>query len=366
MRRIYLQKVSQHGMEYYIGKADPRVLVKMATKIQVSTPQDAQRPLNGNRVKQIASYVEGEGILPNTLVLATNNRMLEVKQIDVKDDQGNNMNLYYMEIPYTPDEFAAYQNTLDVMDGQHRLYSFDDQWRTLKDTVDYEIGFSLFITPTLADQRKIFMICNEKQEKVSGNLLMWFREKLQMLQGSEKTYYRLVNLLNTENVSPLKGRIIMGAEKITNGIKAQQLIRVLDKAKIANLAAGKTLLDDQQKLEVISKYLKAWEKVCNFSFAAPDSKKDGAAYKIAGLRYMIMLLPVFWDRATMDKEKFTEQFVMKIINQFLSSEGISSSEVFTGESSKNNFRGETATFEFVDWSKIKIQALNSGSFNPLA
>ena len=36
--------------------------------------------------------------------------------------------------------------------------------------------------------------------------------------------HTVVELLNTEASSPLKGKIIMGAEKITGGFKAEQII----------------------------------------------------------------------------------------------------------------------------------------------
>ena len=46
MKKIYLQKIIQNGTECYIGKIDPRNLVRVAEKIEMSAVQDAQRPLN--------------------------------------------------------------------------------------------------------------------------------------------------------------------------------------------------------------------------------------------------------------------------------------------------------------------------------
>ena len=75
MKKIYLQKITQYGTECYIGKIDPRSLVRVAEKIEMSAVQDAQRPLNEKRVKSIANYVDGDkGILPNTLTI---NREIE-------------------------------------------------------------------------------------------------------------------------------------------------------------------------------------------------------------------------------------------------------------------------------------------------
>ena len=183
MKKIYLQKITQYGTECYIGKIDPRSLVRVAEKIEMSAVQDAQRPLNEKRVKSIANYVDGDkGILPNTLTIATKDQRFEVHECDEMTG------IYYIEFPETESEYSKFNGAIDVMDGQHRLYSFRNDICTLQNATQYEIGFTLYILPTLDERRRIFISCNEKQEKVSGNLLMWFRSKLNMLSNDEKKY----------------------------------------------------------------------------------------------------------------------------------------------------------------------------------
>ena len=46
MRKIFLQKITQHENICYIGKIDPRQLAKVAVKIEMGEVQDAQRPLS--------------------------------------------------------------------------------------------------------------------------------------------------------------------------------------------------------------------------------------------------------------------------------------------------------------------------------
>ena len=77
----------------------------------------------------------------------------------------------------------------------------------------FEITFEMYIKPTMREKRLIFKNTNEKQEKVASNLLMWFREKLNILNEKEQNYHPLVSLLNSDSCSLLKDRIIMGAEK---------------------------------------------------------------------------------------------------------------------------------------------------------
>ena len=136
MRKIYLQKITQHGVTSYCGKIDPRTLVRIAEKITMGEVQDAQRPLNKQRVKEIASYVnDSMGILPNTLTIASMSNKINIKKTDFDD------NLYYCEFPDKEDEYEDYANAIDVMDGQHRLYSFLPDIDLLPANEPFEIGF---------------------------------------------------------------------------------------------------------------------------------------------------------------------------------------------------------------------------------
>lgn len=368
MKRLFLEKIVQGKTVFYVGKADPRDLVKMATKIEIGEVQDAQRPLNGRRVKEIAKYVgEDDGMLATSIVLATNTPdKLVIKQTNATTSDGVSVPMYYIEIPTTKAEFSEYENTIDVMDGQHRLYSFADDYRSIKDDVEYEVSISLFICPTTQERRLVFKNTNEKQEKVSNNLLMWFREKLGLLAGKEKTYYGLVSMLNTENASPLKGRIIMSAETVKYGIKATQLINVLDKAKIDNIIVNGQKLSDQNRLKMICTYLSAWEKVCGIDYNSPNPKVDGAATKMAGIRFVLLLLPTFWDKAITTQSTFNEAFIVGIINQLMTSSGYCDTELFTHDNTKGYYVSETATTTFAEHCEQIIKGLDNQGFNPLA
>ena len=50
MKKLFLQEIKQHSITCYIGKIDPRALVRVATNVEMSAVQDAQRPLNEKRV----------------------------------------------------------------------------------------------------------------------------------------------------------------------------------------------------------------------------------------------------------------------------------------------------------------------------
>jgi len=358
MKRIYLLKINQHHETCYIGKIDPRELVRVAVKVEMSEVQDAQRPLNRKRVVDISKYVaEEDGILPNTLTLATKDNSFEIKQLE------NSSNIYYIDFPSEENEFSAFQDKIDVMDGQHRLYSFLDDICKLGSDTPYDIGFTIYDKPTLSQRRKIFISCNEKQEKVSGNLLMWFKIQLDMVTDEEKNFYSVVQKLSEEY--PLRGHIIMSAENIKNGVKAKEVMAAMKQAKIQNMLINCNPLTENQKVQVICKYLCAWENFASFKFATSKSKDAGPAIKMAGLKYMLLLLPTIWERSLTTRSPFNEDFVKKTLSQLATHLGVERERFFTCDQHKLNFRDRTVTDEFAERCKSILVSLGADSFNPL-
>ncbi len=357
MEKIFLQEIFQHGTICYIGKIDPRKLVKVAKKVEMSETQEAQRPLSEKRVKEIAKYVSGsKGILPNTLTIASVDNRFVVKPTEEST-------IKYIEFPSTDEEYEAFKDAVSVMDGQHRLYSFLPNIKSIPDSEKYEIGFTLYIRPTILERQQIFISCNEKQEKVSGNLLMWFRKELGMLSTDEERFYPIVSALSNEY--PLKGHIIMSAEKIKNGVKANYIMSTLKKAGVDNIQANGVTLDDDNLIKVICRYLSAWENVVGFSFVSSSAKQAGPAIKGAGLNYMLQLLPVIWDRSITMGKYFTQDFVEETLRDFITAEGVECSKFFICEKHKMCFGDRTSIDKFANDSKNLIKSLNTGSFNPL-
>lgn len=365
MRDIYLLEVVQHNMKRYVGTVAARDLVRLATTVELQAPQEAQRPINPKRLEEIADFVYADGTLSTSIVIGTNNDKLSVEPAGIEGIPC----LYKMSFPETETEFQAYKDSFDIMDGQHRLFSFLNEYCKLVDDDTFELTFEMYIKPTMREKRLIFKNTNEKQEKVASNLLMWFREKLNMLNEKEQTYHPVVSLLNSETKSPLKGRIIMGAEKITGGFKAEQLITIFDKADIINLASPQ--LTDQRMLKLISEYLAGWEIAVGSKFV--DRDKDlGAFSKIAGLRFMIIMLPTFYEQAINDRSPLNTTYVKDKLNALFASEGMEPKDLFDKNSDyfkrlgSNPFAGETPiTLLAKEWSN-RLKALSSDSFDPLA
>ena len=360
MKRILLQKIVQHDTTCYQGKIDPRILVKIATEVAVGEVQDAQRPLALKKMKEICKHVGNKGILPNTLTIATNTDKLKINKLDSEYVE----ELYYIDIPTEADEISMLANSIDVMDGQHRLYSFAQKESEIGKDDKYEMGFILYETPTLDLRRKIFVICNEKQDKVSPNLLMWLRDKLKMLNSGEKDLYYITGKLAESY--PLKGHIIMGAEKITNGCKAKEIMADLKKIDILSFSISQDMvLTNDQIIDVLTKYFSAWQKVVGFEFSTSTPKEAGVAVKMAGMKYMIYVLKAVWDHSFTTKQKFNVEFCEKTLKQMISELGVPCEEIFTDKVLNKYFQDRTQITALAEKSKEIIKKLGAQGFNPL-
>lgn len=365
MKEIYLLEVTQHSMKRYIGCISARQLVRLATTVELQAVQDAQRPINSKRLSEIADFVYSNGTLSTSIVVGTKDDRLSVKNANINGIP----NLYKMSFPETDSEFENFKDSFDIMDGQHRLFSFLSDYCKLSDDDVFDITFEMYIKPTMREKRLIFKNTNEKQEKVASNLLMWFREKLNMLNEKEQTYHPIVALLNSESCSPLKDRIIMGAEKKTGGFKAEQLITILDKSDIKNISG--TPLTDEKMLTLLSEYLCGWENAVGSKFIDRD-KQLGAFSKIAGLRFMILMLPTFFEQARTDREQITKKYIENKIKSLFAENGLEPADLFNKDHDylkkigNNPFLAETSiTILAKEWSN-KLKSMSSGSFDPLA
>lgn len=379
MKRLYLTPIDQHGRRAYVGSADPRILIPMTAKATAEGEEQYQRLLSISRVKDIASYVGGEkegepGILPGALILGTRYPdRLEVKKIRAVPLSGESgpetIELHYIDFPETYQEAESLRSTLDVMDGQHRLFSFSPEFVKLPESTPYQMSFILYICPDLMERRMIFRTANENQKPVNGNLLMWFRGKLGLLKDSEKDFHPVVDQLNSQPDSPLYGRIIMGDERLTKGYKAQQIIKILEKAKFQELEVMGGRMSQQDIYRMVSTYLKCWERACGCSFTSP--RVGETATKISAIRYMLFLAPTLWEEAKRSACKFDETFLddmLARLAQTLQMENVG--EIFSPDSVWSYaFRGEGATVKLAeDHAKMLKRELQDGrvrAFNPL-
>ena len=362
MKKVYLIESKQHGFISYVGSISGKDFVKLAKAVEFKTVQDAQRPIDPKRVEEISTFVADNGNLSTSIVIGTRDERIKVTKEKIPS-------VYSMEFPETDEEFEEYRDAFDIMDGQHRLFSFLPDYNKLPDEEVFEVSFNMYLQPTMRERRLIFKNTNEKQKTVDSNLIMWFRAQLGLLTSKEQNYHGVVSLLNSEVASPLKDRIIMGAEKIKGGFKAEQVISILDKSNIKYIAP--TDLTDEKMLKLLINYLKGWEDAVGTRFSAKDVYY-GAFSKISGFRFMILLLKAFYDRAIAEKTSFNSNFVSSKLKALLASEGYEPADLFAKDSEylknlgSNPYSAETPITEHAKIWEKKLSNLTAGTFDPLA
>lgn len=375
MKRIDLHRVEQNGIKFWYFAADPRLICELIPQVDEKQTQEFQRPWLKSRVKEIADYVvgkipvkgEGEdkyrakGLIPNAPILNLKGKL----KIE-KDDEGT-----FMMIPSSAEESEKYRESIEVIDGQHRIRAFAPEHRSqyFSDNTKYEMVFTMFDRAERDTKNELFMVTNEKQKAVEANLLRSFRKELNLLGNAEEIYDFIVDRLNGEDSSPLKGRIIVGSERVVKGYKENQVEKILQKYRVWE-TLKKKVYKDQDAIGIIFRtivsYLRAWERVAEVSFQEPV----GTATKISGLRYMLVMLPEILDTLTAEQKNFTQHNVEDVLrdlpNALDDDEVTSVSDIFTAKAM--NFRGEGAT---VKMAKEHAAALSnyrsreSNAFNPL-
>ncbi len=311
MKRYNLTKVHQNGKEFYVLVADPRVIVQLLPQYNPGEEQDVQRPWEEKRVREIARYVAGKfkddeniksiGLIPNTPLLNAKGKIkLEV------DEEGS-----YVMLPENETEVKSYKETIEPIDGQHRIRAFMQEYIDVDfaDSSEYEMCFSLFFQLSKREKQELFMITNEKQLKVSNNLLRMYKRELNLLKGDE-VVYDLVCVLNNEDFSPLRGRIMIGSKKITKGYQESQVSKILNKSDVYRQLSVLVNDDHDKMAKIVSNYLVAWEQVYGVSFQDPGKE---TLTKISGLRYVLFIFPAVLDIIGQRQKPATTKEFKKII-----------------------------------------------------
>lgn len=351
MKKYYLDKVEQNGKYFYVLIANPRVIVQMITRVDPGEEQKTQRPWNEGRVKEIAKYVTGKfkddenkkaiGLIPNAPILNIK------KGLEVKSDKEGT----YIMLPETKEEFKKYANTMEAIDGQHRIRAFMEEYidPSFSEKTKYEMVFTLFDRIPEKEKREIFMITNEKQVKVPGNLLRLFKRELDLLKGDEEVYDLVVEL-NNEDFSPLKGRIMIGAQRINKGYQESQLSKIINNSETYKVLEAREF-DRGIMAKIIANYLNAWEKVYDVSYQDPGKE---TVTKISGLRYTFYLFPACLEILGNRKKPASVTEFKKIVDMLPDATGVD--DVFTDQTTNAFFRGESATVQLAKDHVMRLKA----------
>ena len=341
MKKMYLNPVHQKNHIFYSLIADPRKIVTVIKRVEADVIQENQRPWSKNKVLEIVSYVMGHlsldkkkykvnGLIPNAPIINL------IGNFDILHDENDNP---YILFPETEEELKEYKGQIEVIDGQHRILAFAPDLRDplFSDDTCYDMIFSTFFRLTEEEKKELFLVSNEKQTKIENNLLRLMRKALSLL-GSNEEYFDLVCKMNAEEISPLKGRVMIGASKVKKGYKEGQLSKILESSDAYSRLESENFDTINSKCKLLSTYLKAWENIYGVSFQKPS---NATLTKISGIRYIMYLLPAFFDILREQDVDPTDKSFKDIIQKLPLATGIA--DVFNDPTTSLAFRGGGAT-----------------------
>ncbi len=334
MKKVYLQEIKQKNEKFYSMVVDPRLIAKIRKKYTAGEAQDVQRPWIEKKVKEIAAYVAGKtivenkkslGLIPNTPIINIKNN-LKIKSEEatiITNGSTDKVTRYYIELPETNEEICNYEDSLEIIDGQHRVIAFDENYidPSISNNVIYEMNFNVFERLTDNKRKEIFMVTNEKQDKVATNLLRYIKKSLGLLIGDDEVVYDLLDKINSESSCPLYHRISFGSTKVKKGYAETQVSKIFKaygpKKYYDNVVLTKCANDEKKAedtfTQIFSNYLIAWEECSNVSFQTPASD---TITKISGLRYLMYIFPEICNQLTSNKRKLSKENFKEIINKF--------------------------------------------------
>lgn len=207
-------KVIQPLGEFYIAKIKARDLLKISTSQVARYDKDGniighQRPINPDRLKAIAKFIQSEEMsFPSSIIIAANVNAYGI----IYDEEDNRWNIKPTNIPdiYELDVPERCISAL-IIDGQHRLKAFEEN--SLDDSFrDIELVCSIFFDLPGAYQAYLFATINGNQKRVDKSLALELfginlENEPQEIWSPEKLAVYITRKFNFTKGSPLEGKI---------------------------------------------------------------------------------------------------------------------------------------------------------------
>jgi len=264
---------------------EPLCFVEAATR---DNKKGLQRVTEPGRLQEIAEYLNGgeRSILPNNIILNL------TPQVTIENDASGLVTLVF---PESEGDFAF------VVDGQHRLFSFSDEYRELPDTETFELPVVALHNATEEMVGQTFVEINVNQKPVNKDLLTQMKAILGLLDTDfENTAIDLIHALDDDKQSPLYNRILRFPKEKNKWIKVNQLLPVV----MGLLTPGGCLYSKAtaERKRVVIAYLEGVKRSFPDAWADTDAESH-SLLQTAGLQIMLSVLP-----DAMQRCDFFEQF----------------------------------------------------------
>lgn len=170
----------QNKKSFYLATLNSDVLKEMCfvTRKKEDPQKGFQRLLSEKRAKNIAKYMDDEnGVIPSALILsAQSNATVRYDKTKLKLS------------------FEKTNNSLMVIDGQHRLFGFYESKKS------YEIPVIIFTNLTTTEEVKLFIDINTTQKGVPTALILDIKNQAGTETKLEEKQRELFDKLNNDSV----------------------------------------------------------------------------------------------------------------------------------------------------------------------
>jgi DGQHR domain-containing protein len=252
---------------------EPLCYVEAATR---DKQKGLQRVTEPGRLREIGEYLNSsEGaLLPNNIIL-------NLKPEVTIENQGDGTAT--LAFPSDKGDFAF------VVDGQHRLFSFQNEYRQLPTSETFELPVVALSNATEELVGQIFVAINVNQKPVNRDLLTQMKAILGLLEDDiQKTAIELIHAIDDDKQSPLSNRVLRYPKEKNKWIKVNQLQLLV----VGFLSPGGPLFgkNNAERKRILIAYLDA----VKVSFPDAWDDEDVKSYSLlqtAGLQIMLGLLP---------------------------------------------------------------------------
>ena len=229
------------------------------------------------RLREIGEYLADEenGFLPNNIILNLKSNVKVAHDPDGK--------MATITFPSEEGEYAF------VVDGQHRIFSFRDDYRQLDDGEIFELPVVAFHNVSEEVVGATFVSININQKPVNRDLLTQMKAILGLLDSDhDKAGVELIHALDEDPASPLNNRILRYPKEKNKWIKTNQLLSVVKGLLLPGGCLHEKNHAERKRILVV--YLRAFADT--FPEAWADEKR--ASYSLlqpSSLQITIGLLP---------------------------------------------------------------------------
>lgn len=264
---------------------EPLCYVEPATR---DNTKGLQRVTEPSRLKEIAAYLNsGErAILPNNIILNL------TPEVTIEENGDGTVTLVF---PEDEGDFGF------VVDGQHRLFSFDEDYREMPSTATFELPVVALHNATEEMVGQTFVEINVNQKPVNKDLLTQMKAILGLLDTDyENTAIELIHDLDEDKQSPLYNHVLRFPKERNKWIKVNQVFPIV----VGFLLPGGCLHSHTkaERKRILIAFLEAVKQSFPDAWADPDAKSY-SLLQTAGLQIMLSLLP-----DAMQRCDFLEQF----------------------------------------------------------